>query len=180
LQRRKIALELAERRDYRKTLNQQSAEIANARRMLADRPLPEFDGVELLQRKNINLLLIAYAQELYLIFCDSDLASLAREASLREFHDVEYGGKRASRDIRSRVNHLLREAHQDEGLVSRAERRARYLKTQVEYRNETDCVPMAVSLATLDLLDENGRCFNQININVLADEYWDLFAVLLR
>jgi hypothetical protein len=38
---------------------------------------------------------------------------------------------------------------------------------------------MAGSLGTLPLLDSSGEKCGEIGVNVLADEYWDLFAVLL-
>ena len=179
LKRRQVTSELNVQREQRKQLNLSLAELAQQKHEHLDRPLAEFDGLDIASKRRINLLVIAYAQELVLLLLDSDIAKLAREAALSQVNDVSYGGSRTSREIRRNISHRLQMIAADTELKARTERRGRYLGTVVEYRNEQDAVPMAATLTSLPMLDANGQPYSEIGLNVLADEYWDLFAVLL-
>jgi hypothetical protein len=177
--RRRVTTELNLQREQRKQLNQTLADLVRQKRERLEHPVAEFEGLDLMSKRRINLLVLAYAQELVLLLLDADIAQLSRGAALSELSDMSYGGNRACRDIRRSAAERMKALACDAGLRSRITRRSRYLATVVEYRNEQDAVPMAASLSGLSLLDEAGSAYNEISLNVLADEYWDLFGVLL-
>jgi hypothetical protein len=179
LKRRRLTKEInllrAQRRDQNVRLNQ----VVEERRKRTTTSRDDFDGPDLVSRRRINLLIIAYAQELYLFFHDRDIARLAREAAISQSNDIRYGSHRDCRAIQQEVAQRLNALDEDEGIKRRVDARSRLLRTQIDYRNDADAVPMAGSLGTLPLLDSSGKKCGEIGVNVLADEYWDLFAVLL-
>ena len=68
-------------------------------------------------------------------------------------------------------------------LPARIRRRARYLQACARYRLETDAVPVAGCFTTIPCeLDDSGKPADALAVatNVLVDEYWDLYAVLLN
>ena len=179
LRRRRLTAELNLLRNERRGRNSRLEELAEQQREFAGQPDEEFGGLDVASRRRINLIVIAYAQELVLFFQDRDITKFAREASLGQVNDVQYGSNRDCRQIRQHLVQRLQELSADKSLKERIEMRSRFLRDEVQYRGDDDVVPMAGSLANLALLDAQGQKYNELSLNVLAEEYWDLFAVLL-
>lgn len=144
---------------------------------------PDGGGLDVDGRRRINLAVIALAQELLLHFDEDGLARLSREAVSRQFGEVDYGNpsscRRLSRGLASGLAAF--EALRD--LPARIRHRARYLEKLARYRLDTDSVPVASCLETIPpRLDSEGSPLDNrlVATNVLAEEYWDLYAVLLN
>ena len=150
---------------------------------LKEKPsLPEVIGVE--GRRLVNLSVIALAQELLLVFSEHDVAAQARDASLRQVTETNYGRLQDCREQSQRIEQVLRIVDGLDELPARVRRRSEYLRTQVSYRRDSDTVPVVESLAVIPVqLTTEGEARpgndKQVAVNVLADEYWDLYAVLL-
>lgn len=142
---------------------------------------PAFTGVSIDGRRKINLALIAIAQELFIHFSSRNISLLAREASVRHVADVNYGDIETCRELSAHIAACVRSLPVGDELVKKVRRRAQYLGEQACYRMETDTVPVAGSFAQIrldleDASDSHGR--TSVPVNVLADEYWDIYAVL--
>ncbi len=150
---------------------------------LRDKPsLPDDLGVE--GKRLVNLSVIALSQELFLVFSEHDVGMQARDAALRQVNEVSYGPLQACRDLSQRIESVLRKVEAMDELASRVRRRAEALKETVTYRRDTDTVPLTESLASilpLPSLETGGKPQGRstVPVNVLADEYWDLYSVLL-
>jgi hypothetical protein len=147
-------------------------------------PLPEEIGVE--GRRIVNLSVIALAQELLLAFSEHDVAAQAREASLRQVSDANYGDLQSCRAMSRRLEAVLRRVESLDELPARVRRRADYLRHTAAWRRDSDTVPAADSVADIPLQltaegdpprPAGGR---SLRVNVLADEYWDVYGVLLH
>lgn len=145
-------------------------------------PSPEFGELSIEGRRSINLMLIAVAQELYLHFSKYNVSGLAREASVRQVTDVNYGDINACRQMNIHIEQCMRSLPSGQELVAKATQRAAYLESLENYRLETDTVPVAGSFAEIPLAIGNEgdiRGQKSVSVNVLADEYWDVYSVLL-
>jgi len=145
-------------------------------------PPPVFGGLTVGGRRKIDLVLIAIAQELYLHFSKRDVSSLAREASVRQVTDVNYGDISACRDMNIHIEKCLRRLPSGQDLVARARNRVAYLEHSAGYRLETDTVPVAGSFAEIPItVGDGGDVEGQrsVRVNVLADEYWEVYSILL-
>ncbi len=143
---------------------------------------PEFGELSLAGRRKIDLVLIAIAQELYLHFSKGNVSGLAREASVRQVTDVNYGDITECRNMNIQIEKCLRRLPTGQELVASARDRVVYLEQCAGYRLETDTVPVAGSFARIPLaVGEGGDVRGQraVNLNVLADEYWEIYSVLL-
>lgn len=146
-------------------------------------PLPDDIGVE--GKRFVNLSVIALAQELLLVFREHDVATQARDASLRQVSENSYGPPQACRDLSQRIEGVLRNVEAMDELAGRVRRRAEFLRETVSYRRDSDTVPVPEALSSIPLqlaldngpLPTRGR---EVAVNVLADEYWDIYAVLLH
>ncbi|MBT8422228.1 MAG: hypothetical protein HKN56_01070 [Gammaproteobacteria bacterium] len=180
LTRKRLTAELRGRREELHIVTQRKQELeADIEARSAEEP-PEFDGLSAEARRLINLRVIAYAQELYLLFARDDLANLAREAAAREVTDVRYGSHRDCRALSRTIEEANQALEGDSALLKRVQQRARYLGTVCNYRNDADTVPVAESLGGIVRLDGEGRKTGvAAPVNVLVDEYWEIFSVLL-
>jgi len=155
--------------------------IEQKKRKEADPP-PVFEKLSIEGRRKIDLILIAVAQELYLHFSNRNVSTLAREASVRQVSDVNYGDIEACRDMNIHIEKYLRRLPSNQDLVAAARDRIAYLEHCAGYRLETDTVPVAGSFAEIPLAVGTGgdiRGQRSVSVNVLADEYWDIYSVLL-
>ncbi|MGO9037815.1 MAG: hypothetical protein ACLPX1_15195 [Steroidobacteraceae bacterium] len=135
--------------------------------------LNEFPGISLGARRNINLAIISYAESLCEHVDAFGLAARAKEAVARRVHEMNFGARADCESYMQRVqkaqaavaNHKLIYA----GVRAKLER----LRATCEYRSTDDTVPTADSLAA-------PTSATPPSWNVLAEDYWDLYTLLLR
>lgn len=179
LRRRRLTLEIEARRFENRQIQQRVRELTAEIQAATDAEPPRFSGLSVESRRMINLRIIAGAQELCLHYADDELANLAREAASRKLTEVRYGSRRDCREISSRVEAVKQGLESDTSWIKRVQGRAANLEQACKYRNDTDTVPIAESLGGIYLLDGEGRKSGRASkINVLVDEYWDIFSVL--
>jgi hypothetical protein len=122
------------------------------------------------------------AQELYLPFSVHGVSGMVREAAVRNLVEVNYGTVRECRQLNYQIEQLLRNLQSNEGLAARVRSRSRGLAEHAHYRRETDTVPVAGSFAVIAPLAAEPTLegsADEAPTNVLADEYWDIYGVLL-
>lgn len=159
--------------------------IREERRAREAEPMPPFAGLGIDGRRNINLALIAMAQELLIQFSDHDVAALAREASIRGLADVNYGNVAQCQMLGRNIEAVVNKAHTAEKMASLIRRRAEFLRQTAQYRREIDTIPVAGSFASVPVcIQEMGEPrpvdARAMPVNVLAEEYWDVYSVLLN
>lgn len=146
--------------------------------------VPEVIGVE--GKRLVNLSVIALAQELLLVFRDQDVAAQARDASLHQVGEASYGTIQACRDLSQKIEGVLRKVEGMDELAGRVRRRAEYLRMVASYRRDTDTSPAPESLMSIPVeLTADGdprpvKGGREVQVNVLAEEYWDIYSVLLN
>jgi hypothetical protein len=130
---------------------------------------------------------VALAQHLVVHFAEHDLASLSKTSTERAVGDMKFGDRRDCDRMVERVREKIEELKQQKTLADQVKRRTDLLLTEIKYRNDTDSVP---SVDTVQLVSRNpGAHASEIDmsrrtsdaplrINVLADDYWDLMAVM--
>jgi hypothetical protein len=146
---------------------------------------PGFAGLSLDGRRNINLAIVAMAQQLLVHFADHNVAGLSREAAVRSLDDISYGNAAQCHALGESVEAVVRKLDAADKLTAQMRRRAEFLKLTAHYRRETDTVPVASSFSSVpvaitaagELRPADDRV---IQVNVLADEYWDIYTVLLN
>ena len=182
-------------------LKRQLAGLASGRQMLEEKleelqaltekiqgePLPEPEGLSLDSRRLINTAVIALAQHLVVHFSEHDLATLAKTSTERAVADMKFGDRRDCDRMVERIREKIEELKQQKTFADQVKRRTDLLLAEVKYRNESDSVPAIESLqlisrtpaAQTSELDMARRTSDApLRINVVADGYWDLLAVM--
>jgi hypothetical protein len=182
-------------------LKRQLAGLSSGRHMLDDKlqelqaltekiqgePLPEPEGLSLDSRRLINTAVIALAQHLVVHFSEHDLASLAKTSTERAVADMKFGDRRDCDRMVERIREKIEELKQQKTFADQVKRRTDLLLAEVKYGNETDSVPSVESLQLINRtpaaqsseLELARRTSDApLRINVVADGYWDLLAVM--
>ncbi|MEO7206148.1 MAG: hypothetical protein ABI356_09360 [Steroidobacteraceae bacterium] len=142
----------------------------------------EFPGLSLGARRNINLAIISYAE----LLCENadafGLAARAKEAVARRVHEMSFGTRAECESYMQRVQKAQAAVANQKQIGSLIKVKLERLRTGCEYRNAADTVPTADSLSPpITELDFDKPKPASVNTwNVLAEDYWDLYTLLLR
>lgn len=139
---------------------------------------PEFPGLSVDARRTINLTAIAYAEVLCVRVRTTPLVALAREATARREVGDEYGNRAECEALMSQVERASAVLQARTNIAPEVKERSERLRKIARYKNAADTVPMSDSIM---LADAGEPAAGEAKLpNVLAEDTWDLFRVLLR
>jgi len=181
------------RRTLEQTISQARAAAAAAdlslvaaREAVADvarEQVPEFPGLSLDARRAINIAAIAYAEVLCMRLARTQLVMQAREATRHREATDEYGSRAECEALMKQIDRADELLRARANLTQEVKQRSERLKQVARYRAPTDAAPTAESLAFSegDALSgaPSGLAAARMP-NVLAEDTWDLYRVLLR
>jgi len=133
----------------------------------------DFPGISLAARRNINLAIISYAESLCEHVDAFGLAARAKEAVARRVHEMSFGTRADCEGYMQRVQKAQLAVANQKQITAGVRAKLERLRATCEYRNTADTVPTADSLAA-------AAAATPANWNVLAEDYWDLYTLLLR
>jgi len=152
---------------------------------IAGEAAPEFQGLSLPARRAINLAAIAYAEVLWLrlTHLNTPMLTLAREATARRETPDDYGSPRECVLLMGQIARAHGLLGTRAGVAEEIKVRSERLQRVARYRGATDTSPIPNSLAFSegDVLLVAALGANAARLpNVLAEDTWDLFRILLR
>ncbi|MGO9512946.1 MAG: hypothetical protein ACLP2F_04810 [Steroidobacteraceae bacterium] len=152
------------------------------RSAISNEALQEFPGISLGARRNINLAIISYAEALCEHVDAYGLAARAKEAVARRVHEMSFGTRADCEGYMQRVQKAQATVANHKQITASVRIKLEKLRATCGYRNEADTVPTADSLATAAEGEpaKLGKSATPANWNVLAEDYWDLYTLLLR
>ena len=153
------------------------------RSAIENEPLAEFPGISLSARRNINLAVIGYAELLCEQVDEFALTARAKEAVARRVHEMNFGSREDCDSYMQRVQKALTAIGNHKQVTGAVKVKLDRLRSTSQYRNSADTVPSAESLMAVPPPGDSGNGSQPIPAaawNVLAEDYWDLYTVLLR
>jgi hypothetical protein len=181
--RRRLAEEIAVERERWDIAVTEVTDLSDDRAALEEKAPPPYEGISIDGRRIVNTAVIAYAQQLVVQLSTGGLAVLAKETTTKRVFDMKYG----AREECSRLMMLLREAlaalKNEKDDLGGLKERTDALRAVATYRSDADTVPLTDSIGTLPVPAapvsglETG---NKAGVNVLVDDYWDLYQALLQ
>ncbi len=171
--RRSLATEIPEQRERCAAAERHLAEMQESHRTIEKEPWPEFPGLTIEGRRLVNLAVIAYAQHLFARLAVSGLAMDARLANNRSVESAKHGNLDACLARLRELAQALALVNAQDGLAAEIKKRGEKMMSSATWRNPNETVPQPASLppaATGGVPDAN----------VLVDDYWDVYKVLLR
>jgi hypothetical protein len=146
-------------------------------------PLPEFPGLTVEARRAINIHAIAYAEVLCLRLAKTQLVKLAREATARREATDDYGTREECEALMEQIDRARGLLQAKGNIAQELKVRSERIKQIARYRGAADTSPMSDSVAFSegDILETEAAGVVTARMpNVLGEDTWDLFRILLR
>lgn len=168
----RLAEKIEGARDGERILLEKLEEIA------AEKP-PENAGLDLHTKRSINLLILSFAQQLFLAFEDEELAALAREACEKSAGAIRYGGRTDCEALLKRIQERADAMDESPDVAEVLQKRAKLIGEKAMFRTENDAVPVAGTVATVVDIGEDGTV-RRSDVNLLGENYWGIARILSR
>jgi hypothetical protein len=143
----------------------------------------EFPGLSVESRRAINIAAIACAEVLCLRLARTNLVGAARAAMAKREASEYYGDLAACVSIMSDIVKARTLLKQRAGLTQEVAQRSERLRATAAYLGDFETVPIPESCAVSqgDVIAHSSQGVTSARLpNVLAEDTWDLFKVLLR
>lgn len=151
------------------------SELANIRTLNP----PQQEGLDVAAKRSINFMILSFAQQLYLMFEEDDLASLSKEANEKSVGAINYGTKYECDEILKRIDRRWDTLESVTEYAGIFQQRAKLIANDAVFRHNEDVIPSAGSVATVFQFDENGGVSRKY-ANILGDNYFAISKVLSR
>ena len=146
---------------------------------IRDRQPPDTQGLDLPTKRSINLMILAFAQQIYLHFEKDGLAEFMTEANDKSVGTVNFGNKDDCMDLLRLMQSSAEQLEQSTEFAGVLQKRAKHLGDKAKYQDKTGAVPNAASVATLLRIDTNGLV-KESELDMLGENYWGIAQVLSR
>lgn len=143
----------------------------------------DFPGISVEARRAINITAIACAEVLCLRLSRTNLVGAARSAMAKRESNENYGDVSACVSLMGDIVKARNLLRQRNGLTQEVALRAERLRGTVAYLGENETVPIPESCCVSegDVLAHGSQGVTRAKLpNVVAEDTWDLFKVLLR
>jgi hypothetical protein len=181
--RRRLAEEIEAERAKWDAAATQVTDLSDDRADVEDAQPPPFSGISVDGRRVVNTAVIAYAQQLVVALSRSGVAMLAKETTSKRVYDVRYGSREECARLMAALREALaviQDANEDlRGLKERTDS----LRASATYRSDADTVPLTDSIGVLPApaAPVSGlETVNRAGVNVLVDDYWDVYQSLMQ
>lgn len=158
---------------------QQEVQLLDELDAIQNEQPPDTPGLDVAAKRQVNFMILSFAQHLYLHFYDDGLVEMAKEASDRSIGAIKYGAKSDCDALIARVKKRL---DKFEGLADFADavkQRARFIAERARFRSDADAVPVSASVGGVYAVSEHGPV-EKHDANLLRDDYWGLNEILSR
>lgn len=158
-------------------------DLSDDRTNLEETPPSQFSGISIDGRRVVNTAVIAYAQQLVTSLSAGGLAMLAKETTSKRLFDVRYGSPTECARLMTLLRDSLAMLKDDNENLGGLKERTDALRSSASYRSDADTVPLTDSIGTLPMptAPVSGlETANRAGVNVLVDDYWDLYQSLLQ
>ena len=146
---------------------------------ISDREPPKAEGLDIPSKRSINLMILAFAQELFLQFADRDFVALVKEASDKSAGSTNYGDQHECGQILERIEDRIEVMEQSTDFAGVLQKRVKLLGEKATFRNKSDVVPVAATTTTVFDIDDNGLVTEK-DVAILGENYWRISKVLSR
>jgi chromosome segregation ATPase len=179
--RRKLAAQIAGERVHVDAAIHDAARLREEHATIEQEQCPAFPGLSTDGRRAINLAIIAYALVLGARLSTEGLATRVRESMTQRVHEAQFGGRDNCEAMMMAIAQATGSVKSRSGFAAQIKTSVELLKEAAQYRAEADTVPLAESLAGIAPPSPDGRPMLTLSApQILADDYWSIYRVLLR
>ena len=147
-------------------------------------PWPGYPGLSLESRRTINAAVIALAQQLFIHFAAESLALMAKAAMQKPVHEMGYGSIEECNRLIDRIGKALAGTTADREYAKELRQRGAHILAAAKFRKDGDAAPIASSIGSIGEGYEGQQLAGRLDlpaldVNVLAEDYWDVYRALI-
>lgn len=146
---------------------------------IKNRQPPDHQGLEIPAKRSINLMIISFAQQLFIHFSDAGIADLIKESTEKSVGAINYGTRYECDELLSRIRKSMEDMEQGTDLVDVLQKRAKMIGELAKFHATDDAVPAASSVSTLFQIDANG-VVRQSDADIVGENYWGISRIFSR
>lgn len=179
--RRGLRTELARQYAHAEAAQRECAQIREEHTALEMGQCPAFPGLSVDGRRSINLATIAYSLVLGARLSTHGLATRTKDAMAQRVHESQYGARAECESLMLAIAQALAAVRSRKDLAAEIKSCVDQLREVAQYRAATDTVPLGETLASVAPASPDGRAILSLSgPQILADDYWNIYKVLLR
>lgn len=146
---------------------------------IGKREPPDNAGLDLATKRSINYMILSFAQQLYILFDDDELATFVREAGEKSAGAIKYGDEQDCENVLARLRHSTETMEKSSDFAEVLQRRAKLISERAVFQDDNDAVPAPGTVATLYRVGQN-EVVTEGDANILGDNYWGIAGFLSR
>ena len=153
-------------------MHEQLEEIMNAEP-------PDHQGLDIPAKRSINLMILAYAQQIYIHFDQDQIAPLVKESTEKSVGAINYGTPYECSNLLKQIQSSMERLESAMDYADVLKRRAQMLAERAEFASNQDAVPTHASVANLIRIDDNG-VVRESELNMIRENYWGISKIFSR
>jgi hypothetical protein len=146
---------------------------------IQDRDPPDTQGLDVATKRLINFMILAFAQQQFLVLRENDMASLAKEAGEKSVGAINYGDRRSCEELLAKIKERRNALAARNDGANELKSRAKMIAECATFADENDAVPEAPSVSSLFEFDDSGRV-KKSQLDLLGENFWNLAGVMSR
>jgi hypothetical protein len=146
---------------------------------IENREPPAHEGLDIVAKRSINFMILAFVQQLYLDYLEDNLVGLAKESSEKSVGAINYGSKVECDELLECLYRRKEEVEQAGDFAELLKTRATMIAKHALFRNDDDAVPVPGTVATVFEIDRNG-VVRQSDASLLGENYFGVAKILSR
>jgi len=153
-------------------LNESIEEIIN-------RAPPDHQGLDMSAKRSINLMILSFAQQLYIHFDADGIAHEVKEATEKSVGAINYGTQFECEQLLARIRQSSEKMEQATESADVLQKRAKMLGEIAKFGGNTDAVPLPGTVGKLFKIDPSGLV-REIEIDIPGQNYWGISKIFSR
>lgn len=187
--RRKLRTAIAPAQQEHDDVRTEVGNLQDAHRALAQAPEPTPAGLTVSGKRLVNTATLAYAQQLVERLGKNSLAPFAKESTIKRVQDVRYGSVAECKLLLEQLRQALQMLHENARDLQSLKVNTKRVRANSSYRSADDTLPEPESIGTTTVRaigqhtgQDTGspQPAEYEDVNVLLDNYWDLYTALLH
>jgi hypothetical protein len=146
---------------------------------IRNRQPPDHQGLEIPAKRSINLMIIAFAQQLFIHFSEYGIAELIKESTEKSVGAVNYGTRYECDQLLDRINKSIERMEKSTDFADVLQKRARLIGEIAGFPGDQDAVPVASTVSTLFQIDSNG-VVRTSDADLVGNNYWGVSRIFSR
>ncbi len=146
---------------------------------IVNRNPPDHQGLDIPAKRSINLMILAFAQQLYIHFEEDGIASQIKESTEKSVGAINYGTAYECDQLLKRLYQSIERLEEATEYADVLKRRAVMLGDKAKFSGSKDVVPASATISTVFRIDPNGL-IRESEVNIAGENYWGISKIFSR